>query len=95
MLMKQPFFIGGIEDVEKSKASAFGAAGTFFFTFVISILYMIHDAQRPPEGERPITRRNGFLGTEIGQVGTEYGQVSLSEMDLNESEQIEREGFFT
>ena len=42
--MHQPFFIGGIEDVEKAKNSAFGAAGTFFFTFLISILYLIADA---------------------------------------------------
>jgi hypothetical protein len=88
MLMKQPFFIGGIEDVEKSKASAFGAAGMFFFTFVISILYMIHDSQRPPEGEQAATRRVGFLGDE-------YGQVPLAEMDLDAPEQIDRGGIFT
>jgi hypothetical protein len=44
MLIHQPFFIGGIDDVEKAKSSAFGAAGTFFFTFLISILYLIADA---------------------------------------------------
>ena len=46
MLMKQPFFVGGIEDVEAAKGSAFGAAGTFFFTFVVSMLYMIREARR-------------------------------------------------
>jgi len=43
--MKQPFFIGGIEDVEVAKGSAFGAAGTFFFTFLVSILYMIKEGR--------------------------------------------------
>ena len=40
-----PFFIGGIDDVEKAKNSAFGAAGTFFLVFLISIVYLIADAQ--------------------------------------------------
>ena len=43
MLVHQPFMVGGIDDVEKAKTSAFGAAGTFFFTFLISILYLIAD----------------------------------------------------
>jgi hypothetical protein len=46
MLVKQPFFIGGIESVEDAKGSAFGAAGMFFFTFLASILYLIRDSRR-------------------------------------------------
>jgi hypothetical protein len=46
MLMRQPFFMGGIEDVEAAKGSAFGAAGTFFFTFLVSMLYMIKQARQ-------------------------------------------------
>lgn len=53
MLMKQPFYIGGIEDVERAKSSAFGAAATFLFTFVVSIAYMIMDAQK-------LTRNGGM-----------------------------------
>lgn len=45
MLIYQPFFVGGIDDVQKAKGSAFGAAGMFFFTFLISIIYLIADAQ--------------------------------------------------
>ena len=41
MLVHQPFLMGGIEDVEKAKTSAFGAAGTFFFPFLISIVYLL------------------------------------------------------
>ncbi|GKY94212.1 hypothetical protein MPSEU_000387100 [Mayamaea pseudoterrestris] len=56
MLMKQPFFVGGIEDVEAAKGSAFGAAGTFFFTFLISMMYMIREGQR-------LTRSNNSGGS--------------------------------
>jgi hypothetical protein len=38
--------MGGIQDVEAAKGSAFGAAGTFFFTFLISMLYIIREARR-------------------------------------------------
>lgn len=44
--MKQPFFILGIDDVEKAKGSAFGAAGMFFFTFLVSILYLLKEGRR-------------------------------------------------
>lgn len=43
--MRQPFFVLGIEDVEQAKGSAFGAAGTFFFTFLVSMLYTIRQAR--------------------------------------------------
>lgn len=39
--MKQPFFILGIDDVDKAKGSAFGAAAAFFFTFLVSIVYLL------------------------------------------------------
>ena len=45
MLVHQPFFIGGIENYERAKGSAFGAAATFFLVFLISIVYLIADAQ--------------------------------------------------
>lgn len=44
MLTYQPFFVGGIDDVDTSKTSAFGAAGVFFFTFVLSIGYLLSDS---------------------------------------------------
>jgi hypothetical protein len=73
MLMKQPFFMGGIDDVEVAKGSAFGAAGTFFFTFIVSIVYMIHDAQRLAE-DRNID--NGVGDRSGGRQGN-YGQVPM------------------
>jgi hypothetical protein len=44
--MKQPFFIGGIDDVEVAKGSAFGAAGAFFFTFLVSVFYLLREGRR-------------------------------------------------
>jgi hypothetical protein len=54
MLIKQPFFIGGVHDfvdgvdvgVEKAKGSAFGAAAMFFLTFIACVLYTIQDTRR-------------------------------------------------
>ena len=46
MLIKQPFFILGIHDVELAKGNAFGAAGTFLFTFLLSIFYLLKEGRR-------------------------------------------------
>jgi hypothetical protein len=77
MLIKQPFFIGGIEDVEVAKGSAFGAAAMFFFTFLFSILYMIREGRRLvlEEGDR----RPGSAG--MGRLGGDYQQVAMSDFD--------------
>jgi hypothetical protein len=72
MLMKQPFFMGGIDDVEVAKGSAFGAAGTFFLTFILSVTYMYHDAKRLAE-ERNIEQNGGE--TRSGGREGNYGQV--------------------
>ena len=61
MLVHQPFFVGGIEDVEVAKKNAFGAAGTFFFVFLISMVYLIADAQfgfGSNSGNNPRSPRN-------------------------------------
>jgi hypothetical protein len=44
MLMKQPFFIGGIDNVERATGNAFGAAGMFFFIFLVSMVHLIRDS---------------------------------------------------
>lgn len=78
MLMRQAFYVGGVEDLELAKANAFGAAGTFFFTFVISILYILK------EGRKEV-RRGSTTATfaEVMATGVfrdreeaEYGQLS-------------------
>ena len=91
MLMTQPFFILGIDDVDDSKSRAFNAAGLYFFSFVISILYIIHDSRRQAEESAgTLTRNRGLLPRAQG----EYGQVPLSEMDLDTPQQLDR-GVFT
>lgn len=44
MLTTQPFFIGGIEDVDNAQRSAFGACFMFLFTFVVSAIGMVYDS---------------------------------------------------
>jgi hypothetical protein len=51
MLSSQPFFIGGIEDADNARTSAFGACGMFVFTFIISALGIWYDAQNKEEPE--------------------------------------------
>jgi hypothetical protein len=50
MLTHQPFYLGGIEDVEHAKRSAYGAMATFILTFIVSVLYIIVDAIRTAIG---------------------------------------------
>ena len=87
MLMKQPFYVGGIHDVEKSKSSAFGAAGMFFFTFIVSIFYMIHDARRVMEEDSDHPRHSSRRG--------EYGQVPVADLDFDTPQQFDRGAVFT
>ena len=46
LLIKQPFLILGIDDVELAKGNAFGAAGTFLFTFLLSIFLLLKEVRR-------------------------------------------------
>ncbi len=78
--MKQPLYILGVEDLEQAKSSAFGAAGTFFFTFVVSIVYLIRDSKHD--------RLVNFSATATRRMGSGYGQVPLSEMDLDEPDEF-------
>lgn len=67
MLVKQPFFVGGIDNVEEAKGSAFGAAGMFFFTFLASIIYLIRDSRRVSD-IRVVEERGGGGGSTSGSV---------------------------
>jgi hypothetical protein len=55
MLTTQPFFIGGIEDVDNAQKSAYGAFFMFLFTFVVSAIGMWYDStfskQQSADGE--------------------------------------------
>ena len=73
MLMHQPFYIGGIDDVERAKSSAFGAAGTFFFIFCLSSFYMIKQG-------RKLTDRSDRYVADVHE--TEYGEIPSFVDDL-------------
>jgi hypothetical protein len=45
LLIYQPFYIGGIEDVGRAKESAFGAMFAFIATFVVSLLVCFRDSR--------------------------------------------------
>jgi hypothetical protein len=46
LLVKQPFLILGIDNYDTAKDSAFGAAGAFFVTFLLSITYLFYEGRR-------------------------------------------------
>jgi len=60
MLTKQPFFIGGIEDIEVATESAFGAFFMFMFVFVLSAIGMWYDSNF------------GKKASEAEEIETEY-----------------------
>uniref|UniRef100_A0A7S4JA43 Uncharacterized protein n=1 Tax=Odontella aurita TaxID=265563 RepID=A0A7S4JA43_9STRA len=43
MILKQPFYISGLKDVENCKQSAFGAMVLFVIVFFVSICYLCFD----------------------------------------------------
>ena len=45
MIHTQPFFIGGLENVEEARSNAFGAMGMFLVTFVASMIGIWYDSQ--------------------------------------------------
>jgi hypothetical protein len=92
MLMKQPFFIGGIEDVEVAKGSAFGAAGTFFFTFMVSILYLLKEGRQLSVGG--VSSPSNSTGRGYGNRFGEYSTVGVVE-HYDASAQEHSEGAFT
>jgi hypothetical protein len=89
MLVHQPFFVGGVEEVEKAKTSAFGAAWTFFLAFFLSIIYLISDAQSGYGGNSVIKPRSP-------SSRGEYDLVSLvQEYQPEDGEQTGEQGQFT
>ena len=50
LLTRQPFFIGGIDDVQHAKESAFGAMYAFIVTFCASLILWYRDARKKRRG---------------------------------------------
>ena len=70
MLMNQPFYVGGIEDKDTAKGNAFGAAGLFFFIFLVSMVHLIMDSMQ-----------NGGGGAGSSSGGSASGRNSLGPSD--------------
>mmetsp|Transcript_15402 Transcript_15402/g.38249 ORF Transcript_15402/g.38249 Transcript_15402/m.38249 type:complete len:131 (+) Transcript_15402:394-786(+) len=75
MLTYQPFYIGGIEDVEHSKKSAYGAMAMFILTFILSVLYIIFDVIRDAVGGGRRNNANMSSGAQRRRSGMDYDGV--------------------
>jgi hypothetical protein len=95
MLVKQPFFVGGIDDVELAKNSAFGAAGTFFFTFCVCIFYLIHNERRIIMTEDSDHFQQRRPTTPRGILSSDYGQVPLSDVHFDTPQLFDRGAVYT
>jgi len=73
MLTYQPFYIGGIEDLEQAKSNAYGGVGSFLFIFLLSVVYLVFDALRGGGND------NG-RGDTRQSLGMEYDAVPTSGM---------------
>jgi hypothetical protein len=69
MLTYQPFYIGGIEDVEQAKRNAYGGVGTFLFIFILSVVYLVLDALRGDS--REINNIGGTTSSSSGSGGSD------------------------
>mmetsp|Transcript_18152 Transcript_18152/g.43889 ORF Transcript_18152/g.43889 Transcript_18152/m.43889 type:complete len:133 (-) Transcript_18152:36-434(-) len=80
MLATQPFFIGGIEDVEAAQKSAFGASAMFGFVVVLSAVGMWYDATFSSQKEAEIVHASDEPVSDYQLAGaggpTTYGTQS-------------------
>jgi len=72
MLTYQPFFIGGIEDLDQAKSNAYGGVGTFLFILLLSVVYLVFDALRGGDN-------SGMRASRHSQ-GNEYSAVPTGGM---------------
>ena len=71
MLTYQPFFIGGIEDLEQAQANAYGGIGSFLCVFLVSVVYLVVDALRGGD-------KDSFGRESRHSNGSEYHSVPTS-----------------
>ena len=74
LLVYQPFYVSGLEDIEAAKTSAFGALGLFIVTFASSIVYLCYDSC--------CKFRYGALSTHDTDAGVGYPR-GMSEYEVN------------
>lgn len=70
MLTYQPFFIGGIEDLEQAKSNAYGGAGSFFCILLLSAVYLVNDALRGGDKDNYRMETRHSNGSEYQAVPT-------------------------
>jgi hypothetical protein len=68
LLTKQPFYINGIDDVDKAKDNALGAMGLF----AVTLIYSIYKVMNPTE-VKPDEQVQGMEGYQLNTGATEYG----------------------
>eukprot|EP00527_Entomoneis_sp_CCMP2396_P009628 CAMPEP_0198136682 /NCGR_PEP_ID=MMETSP1443-20131203/305_1 /TAXON_ID=186043 /ORGANISM="Entomoneis sp., Strain CCMP2396" /LENGTH=102 /DNA_ID=CAMNT_0043797941 /DNA_START=157 /DNA_END=465 /DNA_ORIENTATION=- len=73
MLQTQPFFVGGIEDYDQAKSSAFGAAAMFLFCFVASVIGIYQDS-----GSKETADSNGTNGETEYQLASDVPTYGTS-----------------
>jgi len=71
MLTYQPFYIGGIENLERAKSNAYGGVSCFLFVFAASVVCLVVDA--PPGGGL-----DGDMRESRHSRGAQYESVSAS-----------------
>lgn len=76
LLVYQPFYVSGLEDIDAAKSSAFGALGLFIVTFASSIVYLCYDSC--------CKFRYGALSTHDIDAGAAVGYPrGMSEYEVN------------
>ena len=74
LLSTQSFFVGGLDDPEAAKNSAFGAMGMFLVTFFASIFGIYYDSDRKADS---IEETPEGYGQQLNVPGsaTDYGAM--------------------
>jgi hypothetical protein len=88
LLIRQPFLIQDIDDYDKAKQSAFGAAGLYFFTFLLSSYFFLKEGRAELSGQgRGNTNRFGEYSNvayaDEVTMETEFMQIPMSSSEQN------------
>ena len=75
LLVYQPFYVSGLEDIEAAKSSAFGALGLFIFAFATSLVYLCYDSC--------CKFRYGALSTHDTDAGVAGHPRGMSDYEVN------------
>ena len=85
LLMYQPFFVGGIEDLDQARKNAKGGAGSFLCILLLSVIYLVSDALRGGDKDnfgRESRHSNGAEYQAVPTSGTGGPDLMLETMDF-------------